>query len=349
MEFNEALQKSLKLDKRTLTDSFLLHSRVCDLVGNDYEAKKAAEEFYRLDTKYEISKAILASAPVKYKKRKKRYYKIKPMPMPPDNAYVYFDDSSPTLHISGECPCLKDVPRVYCTTYDHTRLLNFKKTYLSEHSWFYKMRYSCSISRLSQSHKVHICRRCGNFISKTANGIFYKLARAIFNKIYIDLHRKINYSPTSFELFKARATQTKEKIMKLFLYVRVKKYVNSQETVSEAKLQRKFKIGYGKAAMLIDRLSADGKIMRQNNKWYVLGGVYDRHPDDVISISETAAVEKFTEENVLKLLNEHGFLSSALIQRHFKVGYGRAATMIDTLAKKGYVKFNAQKWVRADY
>ena len=40
MEFKEALQKSLKLDKRTLTDSFLLHSRVCDLVGNDYEAKR---------------------------------------------------------------------------------------------------------------------------------------------------------------------------------------------------------------------------------------------------------------------------------------------------------------------
>ena len=79
MEFKEALQKSLKADKHTHADPFLLHSRVCDLVGNDYEAKKAAEEFYRLDAKYEISKTILGSAPMRYKKRKKHYYKIKPL------------------------------------------------------------------------------------------------------------------------------------------------------------------------------------------------------------------------------------------------------------------------------
>ena len=48
MEFNEALQKSLKADKHTHADPFLLHSHVSDIVGNDYEAKKAAEEFYRL-------------------------------------------------------------------------------------------------------------------------------------------------------------------------------------------------------------------------------------------------------------------------------------------------------------
>ena len=70
MEFNEALQKSLKADKHTHADPFHLLSHVCDLVGNDFEAKKAAEEFYRLDAKYEISKTILGSAPVRYKKRK---------------------------------------------------------------------------------------------------------------------------------------------------------------------------------------------------------------------------------------------------------------------------------------
>ena len=58
MNFKQALNKSLKADKHTHTDPFLLHSHVSDLVGNDYEAKKAAEEFYRLDAKYEISKAI---------------------------------------------------------------------------------------------------------------------------------------------------------------------------------------------------------------------------------------------------------------------------------------------------
>ena len=33
MELKEALQKSLKADKHTHSDPFLLHSRVCDLLG----------------------------------------------------------------------------------------------------------------------------------------------------------------------------------------------------------------------------------------------------------------------------------------------------------------------------
>ena len=70
MELKESLQKSLKADKRAHADPFLLHSRVCDPVGNNYGAKKEAEEFYRLDAKYEISKTILGSSPVRYKKRK---------------------------------------------------------------------------------------------------------------------------------------------------------------------------------------------------------------------------------------------------------------------------------------
>ena len=348
MELKEALQKSLKADKRTHSDPFLLHSRVCDLVGSDYEAKKAAEEFYRLDAKYGISKTILGSAPVRYKKRKKHYYKIKPMPIPPDNAYIYLDEDGDTLHLSGECPCLKNASQIYRTTYDHAKMLGFKRKHLPNRSWFYKIRYSKSISRLSKSHKVHICRRCGDFAAKKTNSIFYKFARAVFNKLYIDLHRKINYTPTSLELFKACLRKNKEKTMKLFLYARVKKYVNTQETVSEAKLQRKFKIGYGKAVMLIDRLHEDRRIMRHNNKWYVLGGVYNRHPDDVISISETAAaVEEFTKENALKLLGCKGFLSASLIQRHFAVGYGKAAKMIDILAEKGYIRHDGHLWVKA--
>ena len=202
MEFKEALQKSLKEDKRTHSDPFLLHSRVCDLVGSDYEAKKAAEEFYRLDAKYEISKTLLGSAPVRYRKRKKHYYKVKPMPIPPDNAYVYLDEDAEVLHLSGECPCLKNASQIYRTTYEHAKMLDFKRKHLPNRSWFYKMRYSGSISRLSQSHEVHICRRCGDFTPRQANGIFYRLARWIFERWHIDLHRKFNYSPSGFELFK---------------------------------------------------------------------------------------------------------------------------------------------------
>ena len=212
MELKEALQKSLKTDKHTRTNPFLLYSRVSDLVGNDYEAKKAAEQFYRLDAKYEISKAILASAPVRYKKQKKHYYKIKPMPIPPDNAYVYSDDSSPTLHISGECPCLKDAPRVYRATYDHARTVDFQRTYLGECSWFYKTRRFGRIARMSKYHKPQICRVCGNFKIKTATGIFYKLAKWMFDHTHLDIHRKTNYAPTNFELFKAWLGKKRRKL-----------------------------------------------------------------------------------------------------------------------------------------
>ena len=173
MDFKQALSHSLKIDKRTLTDPFLLHSRVSDLVGNDYEAKKAAEEFYRLDAKYEISKTILASAPVKYKKRKKHYYKIKPMPTPPDNAYVYFNEDTSTLHLSGNCPCLKDAPQIRRTTYDHAKMIEFKRKHLYNCSWVYKIRHLGSIARLSKSQKVHICRRCGDFIPSVLHNSFF--------------------------------------------------------------------------------------------------------------------------------------------------------------------------------
>lgn len=349
MEFNEALQKSLKADKHTHADPFLLHSHVSDLVGNDYEAKKAAEEFYRLDAKYEISKTILASAPVRYKKRKKCYYKIKPIISPPDNAYVYFADSSPTLHIVGECPCLKDAPRVCRTTYDHARMLDFKKTYLSERSCFYKARHLGSIARLSRQHKPYICRVCGNFKAKTANGIFYKIAKCIFYRTHIDIHRKTNYTPTSFEMFKAWLKKKKEKLMKLFLYRKVKKYVDMEETVSTAKLQHRFNIGYAKASEMMDRLEGDGKIKFANGKWYVLGGVRLKEAKEITEDTdlpdETAG---FTEENVLKLFTYYGAISASLIQRRFNVSYGTAAKMIDTLEEKGYIKHDGQGWVKVN-
>ena len=56
---------------------------------------------------------------------------------------------------------------------------------------------------------------------------------------------------------------------------------------------------------------------------------------------------KFTVENVLKLLDENGYISSAMIQHKFSVGYADAAKTIDALAEKGYVKYDGHKWVKA--
>ena len=53
---------------------------------------------------------------------------------------------------------------------------------------------------------------------------------------------------------------------------------------------------------------------------------------------------KFTEDTVLKLLEENGCISTAMLQHTFGVGYGKAAMMIDLLAEKGYIRHDRQGW-----
>ena len=57
--------------------------------------------------------------------------------------------------------------------------------------------------------------------------------------------------------------------------------------------------------------------------------------------------QKFTEETVLQLLESNGYLSTAMLQREFGVGYAQAATMIDSLAEKGYIKHDGKRWLKS--
>ena len=185
MELKEALQKSLKADKHTHSNPFFLHSRVCDLVGSDYESKKAAEEFYRLDAKYEISKTILDATPQSRKrKRKKHYYKIKPIPIPPDNAYVFFSTNLQTLHLSSECPCLKN-KTVYRSFYDFARYSDYTKTTKQQYR-----RYESS-----RAHRPPICRCCGNFEPTFARGLIDKAKAFLYNTFGIGRSVQLVYSP----------------------------------------------------------------------------------------------------------------------------------------------------------
>ena len=57
--------------------------------------------------------------------------------------------------------------------------------------------------------------------------------------------------------------------------------------------------------------------------------------------------QKFTDETVLQLLESNCYLSTAMLQREFAVGYAQAAEMIDTLAEKGYIKYDGQRWLKS--
>ena len=135
--------------------------------------------------------------------------------------------------------------------------------------------------------------------------------------------------------------------MKLFLYHRIKKYVFYFETVNAALLQRKFQIGYTKAVEMMDRLEADNIIKYAYDNWYVLGGLYQRlslvDKDEYPEPPEW--IPRFTEDNVLKILSDCDVISTSMLQKEFKVGYGAAAKMIDNLAEKGYITHDGRMWV----
>ena len=156
MEFKDALQKTLQSNKRACSDSFFLYSCLSDFLGDNDEAKRAAEEFYRLDAKHEISRTILASAPkAKRRRRKKLVYKVKQGTAIPGKANVFFEGRSTLLHLSAECPCLNGTV-IYRTNYYFARYRDYIRNQQGTLNvdWSYKA---------INAHKPKICRRCGNF------------------------------------------------------------------------------------------------------------------------------------------------------------------------------------------
>ena len=156
MDFQKALLYSLKTDKRTGRNPFLLYSRISDVAGNDYDAKKAAEEFYRLDAKYNITETIESSVPVQYKERKKLRYRIKPVPPPAENTVVFYDTSTATVHLCEKCP------RIHAETtrrvsYVKAKRLDVCRKYPGIPWWTFSHR------QIAQKVSPNICRRCGGF------------------------------------------------------------------------------------------------------------------------------------------------------------------------------------------
>ena len=99
---------------------------------------------------------------------------------PHDNTYVFFSDDSPTLHISGECPYLKD-KIVFRTIYDYARYRDYLK-HRNIHSLKSRWAY-----RLERSHTPQICRRCGQFTPTYPRTLIEKLQAFLYDTFEIGI------------------------------------------------------------------------------------------------------------------------------------------------------------------
>ena len=185
MDFNEALKKVLNKDKESRENPFLLFSKVSDLIGNDYDAKRAAEEFYRVDAKYNIAKNIIAAKPLKYKRRKKLYYRRKPMELPPKDAYVYFSYDTPVLHIARECPELNNFCKIKRVSFDRASAADFKQKYFPKSTNGKKAKKA---KKAKKGDKPCICPRCGGFTPRKKPKFLFWITRWLFYNFGIDIH-----------------------------------------------------------------------------------------------------------------------------------------------------------------
>lgn len=120
------------------------------------------------------------------------------------------------------------------------------------------------------------------------------------------------------------------------LYEKARAFVVGERKASTSMLQRKFRVGYGRAALLMDMLEVRGVIAPSDGT--------NRPREVLVPRGDGLPVEPLLEEEkdefyeaAEALARETGRVSRAMLQRRFKVGYGRAARIVDQLERGGVV------------
>jgi S-DNA-T family DNA segregation ATPase FtsK/SpoIIIE len=90
-------------------------------------------------------------------------------------------------------------------------------------------------------------------------------------------------------------------------------------------LQRRMKVGYSRAARLMDQLEMAG----------IVGPAEGAKPRQILVDAASARDELF--EEAVRLTLEHRQASTSFLQRRMKVGYSRAARLMDQLEMAGIV------------
>ena len=155
MDFEQAMEHVLKTDHRARTDPFLLYAKISDLVGNDYEAKKAAEEFYRLKAEKRSTTDQSISTASSGKRKKRKHQSLKAIPQPPNGAIVYYGEDTTVIHLRRDCVDLQNAPLIHRATCANARRWDAWR--LSPNLFWWSPR----LTLLAKNHPLNICRRCG--------------------------------------------------------------------------------------------------------------------------------------------------------------------------------------------
>ena len=107
---------------------------------------------------------------------------------------------------------------------------------------------------------------------------------------------------------------------------------NSTKEITISFLQRKFKIGFGRAARIFDELIENGIIEKPQEPKISLCKIVSIERKEPKQISDEVLFEKIVE-----YIKSVANVSTSLLQRKFKLGYSRAATMMDLLEEKKIV------------
>ena len=124
----------------------------------------------------------------------------------------------------------------------------------------------------------------------------------------------------------------KEQETESYLTEEILTAIKATKKVTTSFLHRKFGIGYGKAAHILDELTEKGIIERPQEYKISTRQRSARKTKEPKLISDEALFEKITE-----YIKSASKASTSLFQRKFGIGYGRAARMIDLLEQREFI------------
>ena len=120
------------------------------------------------------------------------------------------------------------------------------------------------------------------------------------------------------------------------LYERAREFVVAEGKASTSLLQRRFKVGYGRACRIMDALEGRGVIAKSDGtnrpREVLLAGSGGSEPEPLEEDEKDEHLDA-----VVAFARAEGRISPSMIQRRFRVGYGRAARILDQLEQVGVV------------